>query len=79
MQFEIELPEPDRDAPAKTATTIGASYVLGGIVPLLPFFFVPMARDAVSVSIVFSSIALFLFGATKVRSTANFAAPIASL
>ncbi|KAI5478477.1 hypothetical protein MNV49_005118 [Pseudohyphozyma bogoriensis] len=50
-----------------SAFTIGMSYFFGGLVPLLPYFFIDSARTALSYSIGVTTIALILFGACKTR------------
>ncbi|KAJ9091414.1 hypothetical protein QFC19_009124 [Naganishia cerealis] len=48
-----------------SAFTIGASYALGGLVPLLPYFFIDKAFTALYWSIGITSIILLLFGGLK--------------
>ncbi|KAJ9123480.1 hypothetical protein QFC24_003694 [Naganishia onofrii] len=48
-----------------SAFTIGASYALGGLVPLLPYFFIDKAFIALYWSIGITSIILLLFGGLK--------------
>ncbi|KIP05608.1 hypothetical protein PHLGIDRAFT_14405 [Phlebiopsis gigantea 11061_1 CR5-6] len=52
-----------------SAFTIGMGYLLGGIIPLLPYFFVPRARTALIYSSIVTGIVLLLFGAVKARIT----------
>ncbi|MDQ6931522.1 MAG: VIT1/CCC1 transporter family protein [Candidatus Eremiobacteraeota bacterium] len=52
-----------------SALTIGGSYVLGGIVPLLPYMLIADAIRALYVSAGFTLLALFAFGAIKGRLT----------
>ncbi|KAM0749632.1 DUF125-domain-containing protein [Meredithblackwellia eburnea MCA 4105] len=52
-----------------SAFTIGASYFLGGLVPLLPYFVIEQARDALFVSIAITTVVLLLFGAFKTYYT----------
>jgi VIT1/CCC1 family predicted Fe2+/Mn2+ transporter len=69
MKYELGLDKPNpREAP-RSAATIGGSYVVGGIVPLLPYFLMPDARSALVISIVVTAIALTIFGAVKGRFT----------
>ena len=39
MRFELGLEEPDPKRAVRSATTIGVSYVAGGLIPLAPYFF----------------------------------------
>ena len=40
MKHELGLDKPDEKRAGKSAVNIGMSYVTGGLVPLLPYFFV---------------------------------------
>lgn len=48
-----------------SAFTIGLSYFLGGLVPLLPYFFIAKAVDALWVSVAVTAVVLLLFGGMK--------------
>ncbi|BGP13248.1 hypothetical protein JCM10213_004982 [Rhodosporidiobolus nylandii] len=52
-----------------SAFTIGASYFLGGLVPLLPYFFIPLAGDALWVSVGITTVVLLVFGLFKTYFT----------
>ena len=65
MRFELGLEEPDPKRAPRSAATIGASYVAGGLVPLLPYMLVGRIEDAFRLSIVLTLLALLLFGAVK--------------
>ncbi|PPQ83396.1 hypothetical protein CVT25_003843 [Psilocybe cyanescens] len=52
-----------------SAFTIGMGYLLGGIIPLLPYFFIPKAHVALIYSSVITGIILLIFGAVKARVT----------
>ncbi|GAA5996883.1 Ccc1p [Rhodotorula paludigena] len=52
-----------------SAITIGLSYFLGGLVPLLPYFFIEFARDALWWSVGITTIVLLAFGAVKTYFT----------
>ena len=69
MRFELQLEEPDQKRAPVSALTIGGSYVLGGIIPLLPYMLVANATHALYFSAAFTLIALFVFGAIKGRLT----------
>jgi VIT1/CCC1 family predicted Fe2+/Mn2+ transporter len=59
-----------------SATTIASSYVVGGAVPLSPYFFIHNAREALVPSVIVTLIALTIFGFFKGR--ANGVSPLRS-
>lgn len=65
MRFELGLVQPEKGRAPIDALTIGGSYVIGGIVPLLPYIFLPTAHNALYVSAIVTLIALAIFGAVK--------------
>lgn len=67
MRFELGLEKPDPRRALISAATIGASYALGGIVPLMPYFFVADAHSALWVSAALTIVALAIFGFVKGR------------
>ncbi|KAI0315289.1 VIT family-domain-containing protein [Amylostereum chailletii] len=52
-----------------SALTIGMGYLLGGLIPLLPYFFIARAHVALIYSCIFTGIVLLIFGAVKARIT----------
>lgn len=52
-----------------SAFTIGMGYFLGGLVPLLPYFFIPQAHVALVYSVIVTGIVLLVFGAIKAHVT----------
>jgi len=52
-----------------SALTIGLGYLVGGIIPLIPYFFVPQAHVALIYSSIVTGIVLLIFGAVKARVT----------
>ncbi|KAG2133803.1 VIT family-domain-containing protein [Suillus bovinus] len=52
-----------------SALTIGIGYLIGGIIPLIPYFFVPQAHVALVYSSIVTGIVLLVFGAVKARVT----------
>lgn len=52
-----------------SAVTIGLGYLVGGIIPLIPYFFVPQAHTALVYSCIVTGIVLLVFGAVKARVT----------
>lgn len=64
-RFELGLEKPDPRRAMQSALTIAIAYVLGGLVPLLPYMFIPRARDAMFASVVLTLVALLVFGYAK--------------
>jgi len=54
-----------------SAITIAIAYILGGVVPLVPYMFIPSAAEAVLFSVVVTLVALLVFGYTKGHFTGN--------
>lgn len=52
-----------------SALTIGLSYFMGGIIPLLPYMFVTDARRALLLSVIITGVILLIFGVVKQRVT----------
>jgi len=52
-----------------SAFTIGMGYLLGGLIPLLPYFFIPRAHVALIYSSIVTGLVLLVFGAVKARIT----------
>lgn len=52
-----------------SAITIGSGYFLGGLIPLLPYFFIARAHIALLYSCILTGIILLIFGAVKARVT----------
>ncbi|TCD63423.1 hypothetical protein EIP91_005423 [Steccherinum ochraceum] len=52
-----------------SALTIGMGYLLGGLIPLLPYFFIPVAHIALIYSCLLTGIVLLIFGIVKARVT----------
>ena len=38
MKYELGLEKPDANRATKSALTIGISYIIGGAIPLVPYF-----------------------------------------
>src|SRR5206468_421611 len=62
MRFELGLEKPDPGRARISAAVIAASYVAGGLVPLLPYMIVKSAQTALWISEVMTLIALAIFG-----------------
>jgi len=52
-----------------SAFTIGMGYLIGGFIPLLPYFFIPRAQVALIYSSIITGIILLIFGAVKAHVT----------
>lgn len=69
MKYELGLEKPDPNQARKSALTIGISYALGGMVPLLPYFFTSTPFEGLIWSAVTTLICLFIFGYFKSKAT----------
>jgi len=69
LKFELGLDKPDPKRARVSAITIAGSYIVGGLVPLSPYFFIHTARTALIVSVIFTLAALLVFGYVKGRFT----------
>lgn len=69
MKYELGLDKPDPQRARKSAFNIGCSYVVGGLIPLSPYFFVNDGITGLKISAVITLICLFFFGYFKSRMT----------
>lgn len=69
MKYELGLDQPDPKRATKSALNIGLSYVVGGIIPLSPYFFIEDSAEALKVSLVVTLLCLFVFGYFKSKFT----------
>ncbi|KAK3312931.1 VIT family-domain-containing protein [Apodospora peruviana] len=65
MDFELRLPEPDVGRAWVSAVTMGMSYFVGGLIPMLPYFFMEEAQQALWVSVAITVVILLAFGYMK--------------
>ncbi|KAG0169855.1 hypothetical protein DFQ28_011338 [Apophysomyces sp. BC1034] len=65
MKFELNLEMPDPRRSWISALTIGLSYFFGGLIPLIPYFFIADAALALYVSVGVTSFTLLVFGYIK--------------
>jgi vacuolar iron transporter family protein len=65
MRFELGLEEPDPKRALTSALTIALSYIVGGLIPLSPYIFTPVARNALVISVIATLLALLIFGYIK--------------
>jgi vacuolar iron transporter family protein len=69
MRFELGLERPNPRRALTSALTIAVSYIVGGLVPLLPYMLVHDAHHALRFSMGFTLAALLAFGIVKGRFT----------
>lgn len=69
MKYELGLEKPDPNRATKSAATIGLSYVVGGMIPLSPYFFTTTPNEGLNISAVITIVCLFLFGYFKSKVT----------
>ena len=65
MKFELGLDKPDPARARVSAVTIAVSYILGGLVPLAPYFVLRRMGTALVVSVLVTLLALLVFGYVK--------------
>jgi VIT1/CCC1 family predicted Fe2+/Mn2+ transporter len=73
MRFELGLEKPEPQRARNSATTIAASYVVGGFIPLAPYMLLQDAYSALLWSVIITLAALAVFGYIKGR-VAGFSA-----
>jgi VIT1/CCC1 family predicted Fe2+/Mn2+ transporter len=69
MRYELGLEEPSINRARNSALTIGASYIVGGLIPLLPYVFCSNVHTGLIVSAVLTLLALLGFGYVKSKVT----------
>jgi VIT1/CCC1 family predicted Fe2+/Mn2+ transporter len=69
MKYELGLDKPDPKRARKSAFNIGLSYIVGGLIPLSPYFFVSSGIEGLKISAVITLACLFSFGYFKSRLT----------
>jgi VIT1/CCC1 family predicted Fe2+/Mn2+ transporter len=70
MAHELDLEPVEKSAALQSAWVVGASSVVGSIVPLIPFFFIAGSMAlGTEASIVISGVTLFVIGAYEARTT----------
>jgi predicted membrane protein (TIGR00267 family) len=68
MNEEHRLTPTDRRQAVKSALVVGLSAIIGSLIPLLPFVFLPVVESMV-VAVIITALVLFAAGAYKARST----------
>ena len=69
MKHELGLDKPDPKRATKSAFNIGMSYIVGGLVPLSPYFFLNTPLEALKISLAVTLVCLFIFGFFKSKMT----------
>ncbi len=69
MRYELGLERPDAKRATRSALNIGISYIVGGLVPLTPYFFTSTALDGLKWSAVITVVCLLIFGFFKAKVT----------
>ncbi|KAG6809126.1 hypothetical protein H0H92_001456 [Tricholoma furcatifolium] len=69
LKFGQGLEEVPTSRLYSSAFTIGIGYLVGGVIPLLPYFFIPQAQIALIYSSIVTGIVLLVFGAVKAHIT----------
>lgn len=67
MRFELGLEQPNPRRAGLSAATIGGSYIVGGMIPLAPYFVIQTLSRALLASTAVTLVALFVFGYFKGR------------
>ena len=69
MKYELGLDKPDPRRARNSALNIGLSYIVGGLVPLTPYFFAAVPANGLRWSCCITVACLFIFGFFKARFT----------
>jgi predicted membrane protein (TIGR00267 family) len=69
MRYELGLEQPHPGRASRSALTIGISYIVGGIIPLSPYFFIADSQHALYYSCAITIVCLFVFGYFKSKVT----------
>jgi VIT1/CCC1 family predicted Fe2+/Mn2+ transporter len=69
MKYELGLDKPDPERARKSAFNIGLSYIVGGMIPLSPYFFVTDGLTGLKISAAITLCCLFVFGYFKSKLT----------
>jgi vacuolar iron transporter family protein len=70
MRFELGLEQPDPKRAVRSACTIAAAYIAGGLIPLAPYMLMTVPFSALLASVAATLVALAIFGAIKGHYTA---------
>ncbi|HEX5364380.1 MAG TPA: VIT1/CCC1 transporter family protein [Gallionella sp.] len=73
MRFELGLERPEPGRAIQSAATIAAAYIVGGLIPIAPYFIATDIGQALPYSVAVTLIALAAFGYAKGRYTGTAA------
>jgi vacuolar iron transporter family protein len=65
LRHHFSITEPPDNRAYISAVTLGIAYILGGIIPLMPYFFVTEVNKALFISIGLMAFVLLIFGYAK--------------
>lgn len=65
IQFQRDTDTPEASRASESALTISLGYLSGGLVPLVPYFFVTNVSDGFWISVALMVVSLFGFGFVK--------------
>jgi VIT1/CCC1 family predicted Fe2+/Mn2+ transporter len=65
MRFELGLERPNPSRAPISAATIAISYLVGGLIPLLPYILIDNVGEAFKISVMVTGISLLIFGGVK--------------
>jgi len=68
MNEELGMNAPDDAAPFNAALVVGASAIVGSLIPLLPFILLPV-QESIYASVALATLVLFAAGAYKAKIT----------
>jgi vacuolar iron transporter family protein len=69
MRFELGIEKPEPGRALRSGLTIGGSYLLGGLIPLVPYMVDHESSNALVYSSAVTLVALFVFGYAKGKFT----------
>lgn len=69
MKFELGLEKPNPKRARNSALTIGTSYAVGGLIPLMGYFFSNHPQQGLFISAIITVLCLFAFGFFKSKVT----------
>ncbi len=69
MRYELGLEKPDEKRARKSALNIGLSYIVGGVIPLLSYFFTDTPGAGFKLSFLITILCLLTFGYFKSKVT----------
>jgi vacuolar iron transporter family protein len=71
MRFELGMEKPDANRASRSAFNIGLSYIIGGIVPLIGYFFTDTPKEGLIISSIMTVLFLLVFGYVKTKLTGD--------